>query len=715
MNDLSKLTHHPALDEIVNVLCARTQNSDRSFFNVEVAYFLSKIASCMRVSILTKDRGEIPINAYVIDLGASGLGKGHSVNIMEEEFLKGFKNNFLTYVMPEIAERNLTYIAGSRCIKNNTTQEEELTKAEHEYSGLGPYPFTFDSGTSPAVKQLRQKLLMAGSGAINFQCDEIGSNLIGNTEVLNTFLELFDKGLIKIKLTKHTNESKRGEDIEGSTPANMLLFGTPVKVFDGSTTEDAFYSFLEIGYARRCLFGMGKIDKKSMYSKSAAQIFNELVDPANQDIIDKWSVNFTNLANTANFGRKLNIDDSVSIALIEYKINCEKKADLLPDHEDIQKAELSHRYFKALKLAGAYAFIDNSLDVTMTHIEQAIKLVEESGEAFQAILTREKPYMKLANYLADIGREVTHADLNIELPFYKSSVAARNEMMSMAQAWGYRKNIIIKKTYLDDIEFFSGERLKETSLDSVMFSVSTDLALEYQAMEVKFSEFYKLTQHAGLHWCNHAFKNGHRTRDNVIPGFNLVVIDVDTGFPISSARELLKSYTYLMYETKRNTPELNRYRIIMPINYILKLSTDDYKGFINNILEWLPFNSDEGAHDPERKWLTCDTGNYYYNDGELLDALQFIPKTSKNEAYRKKQQEVQNMPALEKWLIQDVDKVGRNNTLIKYALVLLDSGKNQEEIEKTVLTFNKKFPIPLPEDEIKNSIFVTIAKKIASQ
>lgn len=73
MIDLNNLKHHPVIEEIVDVLCAKTQNKDRSFFTVEVAYFLAKMASCMRVTIDTKDRGLIPVNVYAINTGPSGL------------------------------------------------------------------------------------------------------------------------------------------------------------------------------------------------------------------------------------------------------------------------------------------------------------------------------------------------------------------------------------------------------------------------------------------------------------------------------------------------------------------------------------------------------------------------------------------------------------------------------------------------------------------
>lgn len=716
MIDTSTYTHHPAITEIVSVLCNRTQNTDTGFFKTEVAYFLCEMASCMRATILTKDRGEIPVNCYAINTATSGAGKGFSLNIMEEEFLRKFKDNFLVNVMPPIAERTLAEVAGTRAIRNNTTQEEELSKAEREYNALGPYPFTFDSGTSPAVKQLRQKLLMAGSGSINLIIDEIGSNLLNNIEILNTYLELYDKGLVKTKLTKHTNESKRYEDIAGSTPANMMLFGTPVKIFDGGMTEDAFYSFLEIGYARRCIFGIGKKENKALYTQTASEIFHNLISPSNQAIIDKWSAHFANLAQEANFKRQLFVEDDVSIFLIDYKIKCEAYADTLPDHQEIQKAELSHRYFKALKLAGAYAFIDNSPEVTLDHVKQAILLVEESGKAFLTILDREKPYMKLANYLSKIDKEVNHADLD-ELPYYPSSMQKREELIAMATAWGYSKNIMIRRTKLDSIDFFSGESLEETDINKIKFSLSNDIALGYTASEEKFTNLPKMLAYPGgvIHWANHSFTDGHRAGSNVIPGFNLVVIDVDTGFKLDSALDLLKSYTYLIHTTKRHTEECNRYRILLPIKYVLKLNREDYKNFMNNILNWLPFQSDEGANQPERKWETNPNCKYWLNEGELLDPLKFIPKTSKNEAYKKEQREAKNLPALEKWLLQDAETAGRNNTLIKYAFVLLDQGKDQAEIERAVKSFNSKLPDPLPEEEIRSTIFVSIARKIAEQ
>ena len=97
-------------------------------------------------------------------------------------------------------------------MKNGTNDPQtEFDKVNTEFNKAGAYPFTFDSGTAPAVKQLRHKLLLANCGAINLQIDEIGSNLVKEVEVLNLFLELYDQGMTKQKLTKNTADRLSGQ------------------------------------------------------------------------------------------------------------------------------------------------------------------------------------------------------------------------------------------------------------------------------------------------------------------------------------------------------------------------------------------------------------------------------------------------------------------------------------------------------------------------
>jgi hypothetical protein len=712
MIDLTGVTHHPAIEEIVEVLCNKTQNTDKGFFRTEVAYFLGKMASTMRAVVMTKDRGEIPVNIYALALATSGFGKGYSVNIFENELLKPFKKRFMEDTFNVVSEKSLWDIANDRAARNGTDQQEEFERVEKEFRSAGPAPFTFDDGTPPAVKQLRHKLLLAKCGAINLQIDEIGSNLIRSTDVLNLFLELYDQGIVKQKLVKNTADNQRGEDVDGKTPTNMLLFGTPSKLFDGSQTEDQFYSFLETGYARRCLFGWGQIDRKAFHSQTPEEIYANLTQPQNDAAVNKWAMLFHKLADPAVFGWRMTVEDDVAIQLLTYKIACEKAAEALPDHEEIRKSEIAHRYFKALKLAGAFAFVDQSSEVEMDHLMSAILLVEESGESFKAILSREKAYVRLAKYIASVGTEVTHADLHEALPFYKQGNAARNEQMTLATAWGYKRHIIIKKSFVDGIEFFKGEMLAETDLNAMTVSYSDHWAYNYLGEQVPFDQLHLLTQAPGMHWANHHFRKGHRAEENVLAGFNMIVVDCDGGISLDAAHELMREYKFLTYTTKRHTEEENRFRLILPINYHLDLDSDEYKEFMNSFLEWLPFKSDESANQRSKKWESFGGGAYHYNmDGEILDALCFIPKTSKNEQYRKGMQELQSLDNLERWFAQRIASGNRNNQMIKFALALVDSGMELIEVSRAVHAFNGKLNSPLDEEEIDNTIMVTVAKR----
>ena len=712
MIDLTGVKHHPAVQEIVGILCNKTQNNDEKFFRVESAFFLAKIASNMRATLVTQDRGEIPVNLYALILANSGFGKGHSVNIWENDLLSSFKSKFMNETMPVLAEQHMVEMAQNKALLNNTTEEEELNKLTSAYKRGGAYPFTFDSGTTPAVKQLRDKLLLAGCGAISLQIDEIGSNLISNTDILNAFLELYDQGMIKQKLTKNTNDNIRSEDLDGKTPSNMLLFGTPVKLLDGDKTEDEFYSFLETGYARRCVFALGNQEKKSFHELTPKEIFQRLTDPANNTLVAKWNATFGTLADPRLFNWKITVPDDVAIKLIEYRINCERVADALPDHEEIKKAELSHRYFKALKLAGAYAFVDKAFELSMDHLLSAILLVEESGNAFQSILNREKPYVKLAKFIASSGSELTHADLTEALPFYQKTASVRNEMMTLAIAWGYKQHLIIKKTTTDGIDFFKGETLKETNINEILVSYSTHFAFNYMAEKVPFDKLHILTQQDGYHFCNHGFVDGHRCDEKTIPGFNCIIVDCDGTIPLATAQELLKDVKYLMYTTKRHTEEQNRFRIIIPTNYILELDKQEYKDFMNGVLSWLPFEADQASNQRSHKWLT-HPGSYFYNlDAPLLDVLPFIPKTTKNEQFRKSFAKIENLGNLERWFLTKMNQEGnRNNNLLAYALALKDSGESYSDVKHKVLALNKKLDTPLQETEIAATIFVTLSRK----
>lgn len=713
MIPFEEMQYHPTSEKLVETICNRTQSVEPLFFRVLVAYYFANTASHMRCSIATPDMGDIPVNLYALNLAPSGFGKGRSINILEEEVFSQFRQRFLEETFPLLAEINLPKLSVSRANRKGTDPDEELVRVQKEFDSTGPMLFSFAEATAPAVKQMRHHLLMANAGALSLEVDEIGTNLSNSAEVLGPYLELFDKGKIKTKLVKSTSDSKRLEEIRGTTPTNLMMFGTPSKLFDGAATEQLLYSFLDTGYARRCFFGYIKGVTRQT-DLTPQEIFARSTSQNNNAFLEKLADQLENLADIINVNKKLAIQEDTSLLLIEYKIHCEKAAAKLPEHEDMKKAELSHRYFKVLKLAGAYAFIDDSPEVTQGHIYNAIKLAEESGAAFQSMLNRDRPYMKLAKYLAGVKRDVTQAELVEDLPFYKGGTAQKNELMTLAIAYGYKNNIVIKKSFSDGIEFIRGETLQETDLNKMVVSYSADITTDYRNETAPFDQLHKLTQAPGMHWVAHHLNGGYRNEENCIPGFNMVVVDVDGTVSLSTAKLLLKDYKYLIYTTKRHTEVENRFRIILPINYTLELDARDYKEFMSNIYEWLPFEVDTATGQRARKWMSHD-GHYEYNDGNVLDALPFIPKTSKNEERKERLNSQQSMDNLERWVINNIGDGNRNNMLLRYAMILVDAGFDFEAIRLKVIDLNDKIADKLDEVEIMGTIMISVGKAIAKR
>ena len=703
--------YHEFSEKLVNILMTKTQSDNIGFFRILVAYYLAKIAATMRTNIATHDRGKIPVNVYALNLAPSGTGKGYATFILEDKIITPFRQVFMEETFQVIAEKSLRALAVKRALTEGNDEDVEYDRVCAEFDSCGPMLFSFDSGTTPALKQMRQKLLMAGSGSMSLEIDEIGSNLFASQDVLKAYLELYDIGIIKEKLIKHTVESKRIPTLHGKTPANMMLFGTPNKLFEDTKLEDELISLFDTGYGRRFIFGYTRTAlHKSVLN--AEDLYDALTDTKIDVDLSALSDAIADLADVSHFNVDLTMTKATHVMLLEYKIECVERATKLKKYQEMLRTELEHRYYKALKLAGTYAFIDKSEEVTEEHIRNAIKLVEDSGEAYLNIIAREKPYERLAKYIAEVGHPVTQVDLMENLTFFKGADGHKRTMLALAATYGYSHNIIIKKSYIDDIEFYSGETLEETNMEKLTISYSKDAVERYVSVLVPFLALDELFVSGDHNWTVHQFVNDYRSNTKVVPGFNLLVLDVDEGTSIETAQLLLKDYTHKIYTTQRHTNEKHRFRIVIPLSHTLKLSTREYVSYMENVFDWLPFYCDEGTKDIARKWATAKNSTIFTNEGEILDATLFIPQTKKCEQVKAEITQHSNLTALERWFIRETKEGNRSRMLLKYGLILKDARYPIDVIRSKIDTFNEKLDSPLGDEEISRTIMMTIARRM---
>ena len=205
---------------------------------------------------------------------------------------------------------------------------------------------------------------------------------------------------------------------------------------------------------------------------------------------------------------------------------------------------------------------------------------------------------------------------------------------------------------------------------------------------------------------------GYRDSKHVIPGFNLAIVDVDSNISLKTADFLLEGIKYLTYTTKRHTKDANRFRIIFPLSHKLYLSKEDYKDFMDNFYDWLPFEVDRQTADYARKWMT-NAGMNVYHEGAMVDATLFIPKTKKSEERKILVANQQSLSNVERWFLQKAEPGNRNNHIIRYGLMLVDSGLPSEDIQNRIISFNSKLGSgKLDELEIHSTIMRTVNKKL---
>lgn len=714
MKPVEQMKHHPLLEQLVDILSARTQNPDKNFFSIMACYHLVKCASMMRTRVDAQGFGNLLVNFYGINAAPSGYGKGHSARIIEEQVTNLFKANFKDFTLPFVTEKSLTDLAYKRAIRTGKDEQETLSEVLTEYRKLGEFLFGFDSGTTPAVKQFRHKLLMSDIGSINFEVDEMGSNLLNNKEIVDVYLELYD-GTVKPKLTKNTSESVRNEEIEGKTPTNMLMFGTPELLLDGGTTEKTFFDMLTTGYARRCFFGFSNIDNQ-VKTLTVAERLAMLTDRSTDKALQTMSNQLAKLSDPVNHNFQVSIPDAVMVSVLEYQIHCEELMESFKTSDTIRRAEARGRYFKTIKLAGAFAFLDLSPDMTIEHWEAAVKVAEMSANCFNQLLARDPAHARLAKYLAECVEPMTHAELIEELPYFPKTSASQKDLIKNAVAWGYKNNVIIKRSFVDDIEFIHGESLQLTDIDNLILSHSGDIANGYiPETKVPFDKLHVITAKPHWNWCSHRFVDGRRLTTHVIQGFNLIVLDIDGTATIDSARNVLQDYTYHMYTTKRHSEDAPRFRIVLPMSHTLKLSTDEYTEFMHNVLEYLPFETDDQTCQANRKWLSNDSGQVYTNQGKLFDVLPFIPKTKKNEERKKFIEDIGSMDKLERYFFSKAEEGSRNNILFKYGAALIDAGHELDAIKAMISSFNSKLPKPLSDVELASTVLSSITVRFCQR
>ena len=725
--DYDNLQYDPLVERIAHVIADELgETEDFSFFRSHATFYFSIIANMMRTKIRQPNGREDILCYFAINLAPTAFGKGVSTRIMETEVVNRWRDKFFSKTWPAQVDYQLEKLAQKRAIRDNIDHTAALDAVKSEFVGNGKLLFTFEKPTESALKQNRTLLQMAQMGSMNLSTDEIGANLLKSKDAIDNFLTLYD-GQLQNNFVKHTRDQQRADEYFGLIPASMVLFGVPSALLDGDKVQEQFTAMLNHGYARRCFYSYVPEDRRDREQLSPLEQWDKMHLGNSSAFLDDVSRQLEILADSSKVNQKLEFSKDAFLMLAQFDNDSKLQGKALMEDNPFPSLELrllvneiENRRQRVQRLAAVYAFISMASEITIDHVGSAIKFALDSSKAFERMIRTDEAHIQLAKYIAFVNREVTQPHLIEHIPsFKKASVRDREALLTQAVAWGYTNSILIKRKVVDAVEFIRGETLEPTDTQHCLISHSADIVDGYQTQTIAFDRLFTMTSTPGMNWINHELKDGHqgmgyRHNDNVVPGFNLVVIDVDNGIAVQTAQRLLEGYKALYYLTKRHTHAAHRFRIVMPTNYKLKLDTNDFEELMKNLFDWLPFPADDHTGQRSRKWLSGIPGNnsYFYQDGQLLNVLPFIPKTTRHEEFKKRQIKLGDLDALQRWFALNTFDGIRNNYMLRYAHVLMDVGCGLEDVRQKLYQLNSQVADPIAESEIDNTIMKTVYRRL---
>ena len=350
-----------------------------------VNYKMSNIASQLQVRVNTMT-GYSPatVNTYTLLLMNSGGGKNSSLGLLDRFFFGEAFAKVRDDVYPYFKKKAIAKL-----------EEDGDDRPIHSWTQ------SISNATMSGMYAYAESFSLVGFGSLNIEVDEIGNAVTSKAELLENLLTPFDNGDFQ-PVAKRTDSNAM--DISG-LPVNLYSFGNKVRLFNGDGTESSFIHLLDEGYGRRFIF----IDDNSTpKNKTPKEVLDEMKH-AEQIRIDRATerVYIKNLIRNESFKSVLEFNDEAMLSYATIKSESDAIVNDTKGLEPAVIADLSERHFKTAKLAGVYAFFDESAIVTGKHMEQAYEVIKNSSQVLQDLRKVKPLHVRLVEKMLNERDRIT--------------------------------------------------------------------------------------------------------------------------------------------------------------------------------------------------------------------------------------------------------------------------------------------------------------------
>ena len=678
------------IERMVTLLSGKDNEKDIKNYTKLVSLFgISSIANGVRCNIvIPTDLEEMPINLFGIGMGGSGISKTKTVN-------------YVTTWMDD-AWNDIKKLGNENLELMNPFDTEELGDLTKDGITLAN---TYKSMTDASLLKLLRVLDLVDYSSVNYVVDEIGSVLGRDYELLSsTVLEIYDRGKTSVNLRASSKVKKANNPI----PMCMLAFGSPHLLFESdANTEKMFIDLLQAGFARRTIF---------VNVTTAINKYNLVVDDTNRAEIEAVKQRFRDIVSKYDH-KTLSLTSEAKQLYLKYSDDNTIESSEISEYKSIQKIYAKSKSWLALKLSGVVAVSNLHDDVTKEDFEYAMEVIEDSYLDLVSLLNRPDKYEIVVNYLLEQGTTESEYTLTKDLPFYKE-IKNKRQFLELAKGYAFNNNITLQIQDKHNVTFYSARGKVKTDLEKpLMFSYSSHITEGYYTNDnVLWKDFHKVVSRPDVCYSAHSFKDGYRSKDNTITGFQLIILDIDNDVDLETAKVLFNDYTYLIATTKSHQVDkkgiiCDRFRIVLPMEYALDLEPETYSKMMKNLFADLPIEVDTVCSDSSRFYYGAE-GQYFYNEGVLINCDKYVDYTNEKELYDKEGAKLskKNINGISQYIIRNQHN-GRNSSLLKLSLLLIDKGYSHQECKDEITRVNNQFDNPLSLHELERTIFKTLSKK----
>lgn len=569
-------------------------------YRAKLAIAISEIvlfSSQFKINIKHWNKSIIPVNSITFCIAKSGASKDSSLKAARKCFTKGYE------LINEHRQKNA--IAKAIRIAEKNGDEDPHKYSTYKDYLTTPNPLFVAISTLEGFIQHLNDLSEDKLGAGYIQSGEFGAELASNANLIENIkllAELYDEGSKEVKIIKaRENQSKEVKNL----PVSALFMGSQDNLLFDETIKHKFKTEFTTKLARRSFFifvneeiPLNQYSSIEELLKLERSIENVAIETC-QEVSEYIAEITPHLIKRA--GSTLKVSDEVRDLFSLYKRYNEEIANTMNSQMPISKLTRAHLQWKALKLAGAFAIIQNCNEIDIDHYKAAVEFVElinNDINSFEKELVKE-PYELFANYVrlyANNG-EYSIGLHNLRklgfIPMKTSSDIYLKELVKLVSSYDKHGVYELKKDtiYFKEIKKVDKMLISYLPCSGTKQQRVTKCKEGFVCEEIVFSDLKEMLE-GDFAYTPFRFVNGIRGKDNIDSTCKWIVLDIDSSEITDEEAHLLLSDINHFIARTSNPDNPNKFRLLIELDAEVDVPDYKWKLFIETIIEDLGITAD---------------------------------------------------------------------------------------------------------------------------